>query len=196
LTDTKQGIIALFHRGRGRKKTERKEFLSSVFLFLPTKMQTCDGGGSHDGVLAKAPCTCQKNFLAFAPSPCSNGGEALHCIRRTRTINSKRGGVWCGGEARKAREKRWKGEIEEEGEQQKKTQIAHFKCMNQHTPSFALDTKKYHSCPLAHGKTNNPFGMQPKGTRLQNHLSHSHSFLTCAHTHTHTCIYIYIYIYI
>jgi hypothetical protein len=178
-------------------------------------MQTCNGGVSHDGVLAKAPCTCQKTFLAFAPSPCSHGGEALHCIRRTRKINSERGGVWWEGQRQITKERGWEGKVGRSKESKRETmerrnrgrrrtttqkkeclfipRIAHFKCMNQHTPPFALDTKKLPLLSAWAWQDEQPiFGMRPKGTRLAKSPV-SFSFLPYTHTHVHTHIHTYIY---
>jgi hypothetical protein len=88
--------------------------------------------------------------------------------------------------------------------------------MNQHTPSFALDTKNYHSCPLAHGKTNNHLECDQKGqgckitclilipSSCATHIRiHTHiydmlcvcvCFLPSLYTHTHAHIHIYMYI--
>ena len=178
-------------------------------------MQTCNGGVSHDGVLAKAPCTCQKTFLAFAPSPCSHGGEALHCIRRTRKINSERGGVWWEGRRQITKERGWEGKVGRSKESKRETmerrnrgrrrtttqkkeclfipRIAHFKCMNQHTPPFALDTKKLPLLSACAWQDEQPiFGMRPKGTRLAKSPV-SFSFLPYIRTHTYTPTYTHIY---
>ena len=173
-------------------------------------MQTCNGGVSHDGVLAKAPCTCQKTFLAFAPSPCSHGGEALNCIRSTRKINSECGDIWCEGQRQITKERGWEGKagrskeskretMERRNRGRRRTTKENTNCaLQMHEPThtfFCLGHKKMPLLSACAWQDEQPIWNATKRDKVAKSPV-SFSFLPYMRAHTHTHVYIYIYIYI